>query len=97
MKKLFHFIKPVIPRSIQIFLRRILVRRQRVKNKDVWAILTSSKKLPGNWAGWPEGKKFTFRLTHDVDLQGGQDKCLRLALLENELGFVSSFNFVPER
>ena len=30
-------------------------------------------------------------------MQSGHDKCLELASLEKELGFVSSFNFVPER
>jgi len=97
MKKLFYFIKPLIPRSFQIYLRRKLVKKQKIKYKDVWPIFSSSNKLPDNWIGWPDGKKFAFILTHDVELQGGHDKCLRLALLEKELGFVSSFNFVPER
>ena len=97
MKKLFYLIKPLIPRSFQIFLRRKLVGNQRNKYKEIWPIYRSSEIPPKNWAGWPEGKKFAFILTHDVELQGGHDKSVRLALLEKELGFVSSFNFVPER
>ena len=97
IKKLFYLIKPLIPRSFQIFLRRNLVRKQRIKYNDVWPIFRSSEVQPKNWKGWPEGKKFAFILTHDVELQGGHDKCLKLASLEKELGFVSSFNFVPER
>jgi len=97
MKKFFYFIKPLIPRSIQIFLRRVLVGNQRNKYKDIWPILKSSEIPPKNWTGWPDGKKFAFILTHDVELQEGHDKSIRLALLEKELGFVSSFNFVPER
>ena len=89
--------KPLIPRAFQIFLRRKLVLRQRMKYKDIWPIFNSSEKPPENWFGWPDKKKFAFVLTHDVELQGGHDKCLKLALLEKELGFVSSFNFVPER
>ena len=97
MRKLFYLIKPFIPRSLQIFLRRKLVNKQRVKYEDVWPIYKSSEKPPVNWKGWPDGKKFAFILTHDVELQGGHDKSLKLAQLEKELGFVSSFNFVPER
>jgi hypothetical protein len=97
IKKLFYLIKPLIPRSFQIFLRRSLVRKQRIKYKNIWPIFKSSEAQPENWKGWPEGKNFAFILTHDVELQGGHDKCLKLASLEKELGFVSSFNFVPER
>ena len=97
IKKLFYLIKPLIPRSFQIYLRRSLVAKQRMKYKDVWPILQSAGEPPKNWAGWPNGKRFGFILTHDVELQGGHDKCLKLASLEKELGFVSSFNFVPER
>jgi hypothetical protein len=97
IKKLFYLIKPLIPRSFQIFLRRSLVRKQRIKYKNIWPIFKSSEAHPENWKGWPEGKNFAFILTHDVELQGGHDKCLKLASLEKELGFVSSFNFVPER
>ncbi|HKI78186.1 MAG TPA: hypothetical protein VKA26_06570 [Ignavibacteriaceae bacterium] len=97
IKKLFYFVKPLIPRSFQIFLRKNIVRIQRIKYKDVWPIFRSSEVKPKTWRGWPENKKFAFVLTHDVELQGGHDKSLKLALLEKELGFVSSFNFVPER
>ena len=97
MKKLFYILKPLIPRWMQIFMRRKLVYIQREKFKDVWPILPSSAERPDNWNGWPEGKKFAFVLTHDVELQGGHDKCKALMQIEKDLGFVSSFNFVPER
>ena len=35
-------------------------------------------------------------LTHDVETAEGRDKCLRLAEIEKDLGFRSSFNFVAE-
>ena len=82
---------------MQIFARRKIVNKQREKFKDVWPILPSSAERPDNWKGWPEGKKFAFVLTHDVELQGGHDKCKALMQIEKDLGFVSSFNFVPER
>ena len=67
------------------------------KFKNVWPILEIAGKKPDDWLGWPEGKKFAFIITHDVELKKGHDKCLELALIEKELGFISSYNFVPER
>ena len=75
----------------------MLVKQQRKKFKDVWPILPSAGNPPDEWQGWPEGKKFAFVLTHDVELQNGHDKCEELMKIEKELGFKSSFNFVPER
>jgi len=97
MKSLFYILKPIIPRMLQIFLRRKLVKKQREKYKDIWPILPGSEKKPSAWTGWQDGKKFAFVLTHDVELQGGHDKCKELLELEKKLGFKSSFNFVPER
>jgi glycosyltransferase involved in cell wall biosynthesis len=51
---------------------------------------------PENWPGWPGGKKFAFVLTHDVESGAGLGKCQPLMQLEMELGFYSSFNFIPE-
>ncbi|UCH66943.1 MAG: hypothetical protein JSW63_10985 [Ignavibacterium sp.] len=97
LRKIFYILKPIIPRSLQIILRRQLVRRKRKKFANVWPILNSSAEVPNGWQGWPDGKKFAVVLTHDVELQGGHNKCKELMNIEKELGFVSSFNFVPER
>ncbi|MCZ6702098.1 MAG: hypothetical protein O6940_03555 [Ignavibacteria bacterium] len=97
MKKLFYFIKPIIPRNVQIFLRSILVKKQRKRYKNVWPIFPGSQTKPKNWTGWPDGKNFAIVLTHDVEFREGHDKCRRLLEIEKELGFKSSFNFVPER
>ena len=63
---------------------------------DVWPILPGSERPPEGWPGWPDGKKFAFVLTHDVESQQGLDRVRELAELEMEFGFRSSFNFVPE-
>ena len=68
--------------------------RRRIGN--VWPIMPGSETPPENWPGWPEGKKFAFVLTHDVERRAGLGKCRSLMQLERELGFRSSFNFVPE-
>lgn len=97
MIKLFYLLKPLIPRSVQIYLRRFVVRIKKRKSKNVWPILKSAAKKPDNWKGWPDGKQFAMVLTHDVEHQKGHDRCKQLLLKEKELGFKSSFNFVPER
>ena len=57
---------------------------------------TKGKGISNSWSGWPEGKEFALVLTHDVERERGVEKCLQLAALEEELGFRSSFNFVPK-
>jgi len=97
LKKIFYLFKPIIPRRVQLFLRRFLVKKQLKKYKDVWPVLPGSQTKFENWAGWPDGKNFALLLTHDVELRKGHDKCIQLLEIEKELGFKSSFNFVPER
>ena len=97
IKKIFYFLKPAIPRRAQLFLRKFLVKKQLRLYNNVWPILPGSELKPENWKGWPEGKEFALVLTHDIELRLGHDKCKLLLMIEKELGFKSSFNFVPER
>lgn len=97
VNRVFYVVKPFIPREIQIWMRRKVINRKLDEFKDVWPINKSAANPPSWWKGWPEGKQFSFVLTHDVELQGGHDKCLKLMEVEKALGFRSSFNFVPER
>lgn len=95
--RFYYSLKPLIPRRIQICLRRRLVRRQRAECGDVWPIDERAARRPEEWKGWPAGMQFALILTHDVDTAKGQERCYDLAQLEEQLGFRSSFNFVPER
>ena len=70
--------------------------RLRKQIGDVWPVLPGSEHPPENWTGWPENKKFALVLTHDVESKEGLKKCRVLMQLEQELGFRSSFNFIPE-
>ena len=97
IKKLFYLIKPLIPRKTQIAARRWLMQRRRQRYAHIWPVHPDSATPPKQWSGWPDGKKFAFVLTHDVELAGGHDKCEQLMRLEKRHGFRSSFNFVPER
>lgn len=95
--KIFYNIKPLIPRRLQLAMRRLRARVKLRTHSDTWPIDEAAAKPPKDWKGWPEGKRFAFILTHDVDTQAGHDRCRDLAALEMEMGFRSSFNFVPER
>jgi hypothetical protein len=97
LKTAYYHLKPVIPRDVQLKLRRVLAARKRIANVDIWPVFEPARKPPPGWSGWPDGKKFALVLTHDVEFAAGQDKCRELMTLEKELGFRSSFNFVPER
>ena len=94
--RLYYLIKPIIPRCCQLFFRRKIAQKKLKKYKDVWPISPTSAKRPDYFSGWPKGE-FAFVLTHDVDTKRGHDRCTKLIELELELGFRSSFNFVPER
>ena len=98
--QLVHFyysIKPMIPRRLQLALRRCIVLRKKYSCCDTWPIDESAAVCPADWSGWPENRKFALVLTHDVDTAKGQSRCRDLMELEKSLGFRSSFNFVPKR
>jgi hypothetical protein len=97
LNNIFYTIKPLIPRRLQLFLRRQIVGYKRKKFSHIWPIDPNTGKTPEGWPGWPDNKKFSLILTHDVDTQKGHDKCYLLMEVEESLGFRSSFNFVPER
>lgn len=96
-RDIYYLARPLLPRGVQLALRRGLARRERVHCKDNWPINENSAKVPGGWPGWPDGKRFALVLTHDVETALGQSRCERLMNTEEAFGLRSSFNFVPER
>lgn len=94
--RIYYFLKPFIPRYLQLIIRRKIVLQKRLKYKDIWPIDEKAAKPPQGWSGWPEQKRFALVLTHDVETAKGVDKCYELIRLEERLGFRSSFNFVAE-
>jgi glycosyltransferase involved in cell wall biosynthesis len=77
-------------------IRRFFARRLRRQVGSFWPIDPAAAKTPAGWPGWPDGKKFAFVLTHDVEGRKGLEQCRALAEVEMRMGFRSSFNFVPE-
>jgi hypothetical protein len=96
LNSLYFRLKPLIPRSVQLGIRRWFVLRKRQQVENVWPIMPGSERRPEGWPGWPDGKRFAFVLTHDVEGQQGVENCRQLAELEQKFGFRSSVNFVPE-
>ena len=73
------------------------MRKKYFRYKDRWPIFSDRMEPPQSWKGWPDGKQFAFVMTHDVETAIGQERVPGLMKLEQDLGFTSSFNFVPER
>jgi hypothetical protein len=92
----YHCLKPFFPRGLQIALRRRIVLSKLSAYESVWPIDKAAGNPPQGWTGWPEGKRFALILTHDVEGPKGVERCYQLAALEENLGFRSSFNFVPK-
>ncbi|MFX0197122.1 MAG: hypothetical protein ACFFCW_13425 [Candidatus Hodarchaeota archaeon] len=95
--RIYYHLRPMIPRNLQILVRRKLISFKRVLHHDIWPIDEQAAIPPDGWPGWPDHKKFALVLTHDVETVAGQEKCQHLIQLEKELGFRSCFYFVPER
>jgi hypothetical protein len=93
----YYLIKPFIPRKLQLWARRIIVARNRVKYSHIWPIDPRSYLQPPGWQGWPAQKQFAIVLQHDVEFMSGLNKCRNIIELEEKFGFRSSFNFVPKR
>lgn len=93
--RLYYRLKPYLPWRLRIGVRRIVARVQRRRSAHTWPINELAWQ-PANWPGWPQGKRFALVLTHNVEGSSGLAKCTQLMHLEQELGFHSSFNFIPE-
>ena len=94
--RLYYKCKRFIPRDLRLVLRRAHASRILRNCADSWPIKESAGRKPAEWPGWPDGNEFAFVITHDVEGPLGLERVKTLATLELELGFRSSFNFVPE-
>ncbi len=94
--KIYYRVKPFVPQTLRTAVRRRFAQRLRDRVQETWPIMPGSEQPPEDWRGWPEEKKFAFVLSHDVEGENGLNKCRQLMEIEMELGFRSSFNFIPE-
>jgi peptidoglycan/xylan/chitin deacetylase (PgdA/CDA1 family) len=111
LRRGYYHAKPLLPRRLQLFLRR---RYRAVQDRaafPAWPaepaladlydlVLRLASEVTGplpRIEPWPDGFAWAVVLTHDVEGQGGYESTLELAQMERRLGFRSGWFFVPER
>ncbi|MEO0161832.1 MAG: hypothetical protein ABIL39_03545 [candidate division WOR-3 bacterium] len=105
--KLFYSMKYLIPRFIQIFIRRLLANASK-NTFPAWPIETYleefKRKILQNFSGdipfiwfWPNNKNFAFCLTHDVETKEGLKKIHKICDIEKRFGLRSAWYFVCEK
>lgn len=108
----YYAVKSLLPRRLQIAMRRMYARRQARTEFPRWPIeplLVERRRAELRAAldrrdgermpvvaSWPEGKRFAAILTHDVEGPSGVANVRRVLEIERRHGFVSSWNFVAE-
>jgi Glycosyl transferase 4-like domain len=93
--KVYYALKPLLPSRLRLAMRRLRANHLRKRCAGIWPICEPAGKRPESWPGWPDGKEFAFVLSHDVEGTRGLERCRRVAEIEMESGFRSSFNFIP--
>ncbi|MBN1963816.1 MAG: hypothetical protein JW910_04160 [Anaerolineae bacterium] len=113
VKRTYYLLKPFLPRAFTVLLRQLYSRSPSTQNglgwpvepryaAFLWEVMRQLLLLSGEstWAFrhfWPEGRSFAFVLTHDIETAAGQAYMRKVADLEEQLGFRSTINFIPER
>jgi hypothetical protein len=108
----YYGVRPVLPRSAQISMRRLFSRLQRRRAfprwpiepalHDLYALLfryiagVAGGPIP-SIAPWPGGHTWALVLTHDVERSAGYRSLNLLRDIELRTGHRSSWNFVPKR
>jgi hypothetical protein len=108
----YYVVRPLLPRTVQLALRRTLARRQTLPAFPRWpsehglhdlyrwlfaqATAVAGRPVPSIDA-WPEGKSWAMVLSHDVETAGGVRDMALLRQSERDHGYRSGWNFVPER
>jgi hypothetical protein len=112
LRRGYYRIRPVLPRWLQIALRRRLSRLQVRQRFPRWPLETALHDLcnlvlrllalvagePVPWiAPWPRSFTWSLVLTHDVETEAGYRHVDRVAETERAMGYRSAWNFVPLR
>jgi hypothetical protein len=113
VKRAYYLLKPILPRSLTRIMRKVYSGSIEADFPLGWptedrfaqflwecmrqVLLHSGEKSLPFLNLWPEDYQTSFILTHDIETAEGQAFASRVADLEREYGFRSSFNFIPER
>jgi hypothetical protein len=108
----YYRVRPAMPRSVQIWLRRRYSAVQARTAFPRWPVETALDELQAfvlrqlaavareavPWIKpWPDGRTWALVLTHDVETERGLLHVDVLCDVERSLGLRSSWNFVPRR
>ena len=112
-RRCYYQVKPLLPRRLCNALRRFQSSAAQARfplgwptedryARFQWEVMSQLLQISGCQSlsfkhFWPDGHRYAFVLTHDVETEDGQAYARAVADLEQSLGFRSSFNFVPER
>lgn len=108
----YYRVKPLLPRAVQLALRRAYARRQARRPFPRWPVEPLlvdhlQRRLRATLAArggeplpfvwlWPDGRRFAVTVTHDVEGPAGIANVERLLEVERRHGIVSSWNFCAE-
>jgi peptidoglycan/xylan/chitin deacetylase (PgdA/CDA1 family) len=108
----YYTVKPLLPRHMQLLMRRRYARRQAKRTFPAWPIETIlvdhmhagiARRLEETGQSalpmvnfWPNGKRFCAIVSHDVEGPAGIENIPRVLEVEQRHGIVSSWNFVAE-
>jgi len=110
-RRSYYRARPLLPRSLQMSMRRSFSRLQSKARFPRWPVETTLhdfydflfRLIAGVAHGpvpyialWPRKWSWAFVLTHDVEAQIGYDQLPELLRVEVEAGYHSSWNFVPQ-
>jgi peptidoglycan/xylan/chitin deacetylase (PgdA/CDA1 family) len=106
-KQPYYRLRPLLPRRLQIAMRRRFARVQARSAFPAWPAETALDDFfaflfglcgPVPWiAPWPGDKQWAIVLTHDVETSVGYAHMDALCEIERAAGYRSSFNLVPGR
>jgi hypothetical protein len=112
LMRAYYFLRPALPRQLQIASRRLFTRVQARPEFPGWPVETGLHDFyawlfglladlagtPVPWISpWPRPYSWALVLTHDVETEVGYDHMTAVRALEVQHGFRSSWNFVPRR
>lgn len=103
-RKVYYYLKPLIPRVLQIYLR--YRKAKRIKNEyyeesqliqgEILRDILKEKSMYFIWF-WPKNYRTAVVITHDVESKEGYKRVLDLVEIDERFGFKSCFGFIPER
>lgn len=111
-RRAYYLLKRFMPRRARLRLRRVYQGRGpvspigwpieqglvRIREQQAAAALEDAGMAEAACIDfWPDGRDSAFVITHDVEGPDGMGRVMQLAQIDARHGFVSSFNFVPER